>query len=299
MGIEKALESLEELLKDWGLSQDDWVFTSQYAYRLLGYEVKVREGHFNILVNKNKLPWKVGEGLEIHPPKGTKSARQYHQFVKKTGFEVDIIPGSPLDFEKRSKKTIRYSLPNRKQILVHTPWGCLGELNLLLSQCNDKGWGEDKGARVLTSVDDQRKVFLRRGEKKLAETYGDLIKKYSFLIKKRKIPKAPEKIKKISGIVASKGKASGRVRVILDPARIERFNKGEILVTKMTSPKFTTIIQKTSAIVTDEGGILCHAAIISREMKIPCVVGTQIATKALKDGDLVDVNAEKGVVRKL
>lgn len=299
MGIKKALENLEKLLKDWGLSQDGWVFTSQYAYRLLGYEVKVREGHFNILVNKNRLPWEVGEGLEIHPPEGTKAAKQYHQFVKRTGFEADIIPASPPDFKKRSKKTVKYSLPNKKQILVHTPWGCLGELNILLSQCTDKGWGKDKGARVLTSVEDQRKIFLKKGERELAKAYGDLIKRFGFLLKKRKIPKIPKKIKKISGIVASKGKASGRVRVILDPSKIKNFNKGEILVTKMTSPKFVIIIRKTAAIVTDGGGVLCHAAIISREMEIPCIVGTQIATKVLKDGDLIEVDAEKGVVRKL
>ena len=74
---------------------------------------------------------------------------------------------------------------------------------------------------------------------------------------------------------------------------------GEILVTKMTSVKCASIIPKIAAIVTDDGGRLCHAAILSREFKIPCIVGTKIATKVLKDGDLVEVDAEKGVVRTL
>ncbi len=56
-------------------------------------------------------------------------------------------------------------------------------------------------------------------------------------------------------------------------------------------------VSKVIAIITDEGGILCHAAIVSRELKIPCIIGTKIATKVLKDGDLVKVNADKGIVR--
>ena len=66
----------------------------------------------------------------------------------------------------------------------------------------------------------------------------------------------------------------------------------------MTRAEHLPIMKKAAAIVTDEGGITCHAAIISREFNIPCIVGTQIASSLLKDGDLVEVDAEKGVVRK-
>ena len=76
-------------------------------------------------------------------------------------------------------------------------------------------------------------------------------------------------------------------------------SNGEILVCAMTSPDFLPLMKQSSAIVTDLGGILSHAAIVSRELKKPCVVGTKDATKLLKDGDLVEVDAEKGVVRKI
>ena len=65
----------------------------------------------------------------------------------------------------------------------------------------------------------------------------------------------------------------------------------------MTRPEFIPLIRKAAAIVTDAGGILCHAAIVAREMKKPCIVGTKVATKAFKDGDLVEVDANKGVVK--
>jgi pyruvate,water dikinase len=88
----------------------------------------------------------------------------------------------------------------------------------------------------------------------------------------------------------------GRVRIIFDPQK-DTFKSGKILVTGMTRPEFVPLMRKAKAIITDEGGIACHAAIISRELGLPCIIGTKIATKVLKDGDLVEVDANKGAVR--
>ena len=76
-------------------------------------------------------------------------------------------------------------------------------------------------------------------------------------------------------------------------------NAGDILVSIATRPEMLPVMKKAAAIVTDEGGITCHAAIVSRELKIPCIVGTQTATSVLKDGDKVEVDTEKGVVKTL
>ena len=65
----------------------------------------------------------------------------------------------------------------------------------------------------------------------------------------------------------------------------------------MTSPAFVNLLKKTAGFITDEGGITCHAAIIARELKKPCIIGTKVATQVLQDGDLVEVDADKGVVR--
>ncbi len=100
----------------------------------------------------------------------------------------------------------------------------------------------------------------------------------------------------LKGIPASAGAVSGKVKVVLDPSQNSKMRKGDILVIEMTNPLFIPAIQKAKAIVTDTGGLLCHAAIVSRELKIPCIVNTKIATQVLKDDDLVEVNANKGVV---
>ena len=89
----------------------------------------------------------------------------------------------------------------------------------------------------------------------------------------------------------------GKVRVIKDASRIGQFKKGEVLVTKMTDPDWVPIMKVASAIITDEGGITSHAAIVSRELGIPCIIGTKNATKVLNDGSLVEVRANHGIVK--
>lgn len=100
----------------------------------------------------------------------------------------------------------------------------------------------------------------------------------------------------IKGQTGSPGKVIGKIRIILNARKANSFEEGEILVTGMTRPEFVPIMKKASAIITDEGGITCHAAIVARELKKPCVIGTRIATHVLKDGDMVEVDASSGIV---
>ena len=103
--------------------------------------------------------------------------------------------------------------------------------------------------------------------------------------------------KELNGLCASVGKAVGRVTICRTVRDIAQFRAGDILVAPMTRPEFVPAMKKALAIVTDEGGITSHAAIISRELGKPCVIGTKIATATLKNGDYVEVNANHGVVK--
>ena len=114
------------------------------------------------------------------------------------------------------------------------------------------------------------------------------------LITKDSSPSDAE-VKELKGIAVSSGKATGKVRILLSP-RNDNMKNGEVLVAPMTSPDYIIAMRKASAIVTDVGGLMSHAAIVSRELGIPCIVGTKIATKVLKDGDLVEVDAERGMI---
>lgn len=111
---------------------------------------------------------------------------------------------------------------------------------------------------------------------------------------------AESAIQEVTGMVACQGgKIRGRVSTIFNTEEVPRFKPQSILVTNMTSPEYLPAIKQAKAIVTDEGGLTCHAAIVSRELGIPCIIGTKIATQVFKDGDRVEVDATRGIVRKL
>ena len=100
----------------------------------------------------------------------------------------------------------------------------------------------------------------------------------------------------LQGLPASPGIATGAVKIILDLSHLNKIQKGDILVTKMTTPDFVPAMKRATAIITDEGGMTAHAAIVSRELGIPCIVGSRKATSILSDGQVITVDAKRGVV---
>jgi len=101
----------------------------------------------------------------------------------------------------------------------------------------------------------------------------------------------------LKGEKVSHGKYKGRVVRVMGHNDFEKVKSGDIIVSPMTMADFLPVMEKAGAFITDEGGALCHAAIVARELKKPCVVGTNISTQILKDGDMIEVDADNGVVR--
>src|SRR3989344_4825426 len=101
----------------------------------------------------------------------------------------------------------------------------------------------------------------------------------------------------IKGQVANKGQAKGIVRIVSSTRDFPKVKEGDILVVAMTMPKYLPAMKKAAAFITDEGGLTSHAAIVSREMNKPCIVGTKVATKLLRDGNEIEVDADNGIVR--
>jgi pyruvate,water dikinase len=100
----------------------------------------------------------------------------------------------------------------------------------------------------------------------------------------------------LSGLAASAGRASGRVRILTSPNQQAEFRDGEVLVAEMTSPDWVPAMRRAAALITDGGGVTCHAAIVSRELQVPCVVGTGNATTMLQTGQEVTVDGRTGKV---
>lgn len=148
-----------------------------------------------------------------------------------------------------------------------------------------------KGKRINTDFTKERSkgcALIKRNNKWYFESGNE------YLHWKNKIRSKNEAIR---GKTAYPGKIRGRVVIHHSWTGTTKLKKGDVLVTGMTNPQMVPFIKEASAIVTDEGGITCHAAIISREMKKPCITATKNATQILKDGDLVEVDANKGIVK--
>jgi pyruvate, water dikinase len=101
----------------------------------------------------------------------------------------------------------------------------------------------------------------------------------------------------LTGLAAAPGVATGKVRILRDPHEGQRLEPGEILVAPMTNPDWVPTLRRAGAIVTDGGGVTCHAAIVGRELGVPAVVATRTATTSLRDGELVTVDGTRGQVR--
>ncbi len=124
---------------------------------------------------------------------------------------------------------------------------------------------------------------------------GEDCKKYEATILEENV----DGITEVKGQIACIGKVTGVVRIVNSVEDISKVNEGDILVSIATNPDVLPAMKKAVAFVTEQGGITSHAAIVARELNKPCVIGTKIATKVFKDGDLVEVDAEKGIVRKI
>lgn len=163
-----------------------------------------------------------------------------------------------------------------KEIEKH--YGCYMDMEWSLDQ-NDKLWLVQARPETVWS---QRK---KNGENKEMNKDEKVTTDHKVLLK---------------GLPASPGIASGKVHIIDDPKDINEFKQGEILVTLMTSPDWVPAMKKAAAIITNNGGMTCHAAIVSREMQIPCLVGTTsrgaAATKVLESGQEITVDAKDGVI---
>ena len=153
---------------------------------------------------------------------------------------------------------------------------------------------EKKNSPTLVELQKRKKGYIYTNQLVIDITKNDFALKNNITFELDQIIMETGELK---GEVAYKGKVVGKVKVVLLKEKLDDVQEGDILVSSMTTPLFIPAMKKAAAFITDEGGITCHAAIIARELKKPCIIGTKIATQILKDGDLVEVDANTGVVK--
>lgn len=250
------------------------------------------EAHFvgllknNLIRSKAERPSSIGQGLS--PSLLTPEAKHYlcalgviaglNEYRKGVFSQVSLIIRPLLD-----KLAKDHNL------------GTWKDINLLAhNEIIDLSRGKDGYQKRL--IEKRRKLCMMytSGLHKVDFLYGNDVLEFE-----KKFKPSANGEKEVKGIVANRGKVVGTAKIISGPADFHKFKTGDILIAKMTSVDFLPIMKKASAFITDEGGLACHAAIISREYNVPCVIGTGKATAVFKDGDEVEVDAEKGIVRKI
>ncbi|MDO5041261.1 MAG: phosphoenolpyruvate synthase [Peptoniphilus sp.] len=150
----------------------------------------------------------------------------------------------------------------------------------LYGSVQDTEWGFDKDTKEFYFLQSRPITTIKDGDEKMEEK--ELKKEVLKML--------------VKGLPASPGIGRGKVKLIKDISEINLVEEGDILVTEMTNPDMVPAMRKAAGVVTDEGGRTCHAAIVSRELQIPCIVGSKNATKVLKTGDTVTVDATRGIV---
>lgn len=154
----------------------------------------------------------------------------------------------------------------------------------------------EKGQKIDVRKIAQRKdYFIVANKGILIQSMKEYLSDHEYGLKEEVVEQTSE----IKGSIAYPGLVKGKAILIKNKEMFNKFKEGDIVITSMTNPDYLPILRNALAFVTDEGGITCHAAIAARELKKPCIIGTKIATKVLKDGDVIEVDANKGVVRKL
>ena len=141
---------------------------------------------------------------------------------------------------------------------------------------------------VWVAVSEHKQIILSGQKAK------DFLKKINY-----KKEKTEKNVLVIHGTVASLGYAKGRVKIVNKTSEISKVKEGDIMVSMATHPGLLPAMKKASAFITDAGGITSHAAIVAREMKKPCIIGTKIATKVLKDGDMIEIDTKSGDIKKI
>jgi pyruvate, water dikinase len=234
--------------------------------------------------NEDEISVEAAYGLGETVVSGTITPDQY--IVSKNGFEIEkkyIVPQT-WQLTKAGRISISKAF-QKKQKLPDKQIVELAQIGLTLqkhyNRPQDIEWGMQGGklyivqTRPITTLKNQTKENAKQQKVELSIPIQDIL---------------------LEGMPASPGIISGAVQIISTAKEISKIKQGDILVTQMTNPDFVPAMRRASAIVTDRGGATSHAAIVSRELGIPAVVGTEMATKILKNGEIVTVNGFQGKI---
>jgi len=299
----EILKDLRKMLEGWGIDVEDWYVTGEAAMLLSDYPVDFREGQMDVLVCRSSWPWpRPEEHVSLFPNEGTKEDSELKAFIEKHDIMPDFHPLPHVGLEAEDRFEHAYWYPDEKGVRVLSPWAGILHRKIIIE------FYEDSPTLNLEVFDQEKfirwKGFVESVEYRAKELDDvQTVETCEFVLPA--IERAIEYFESdsiedtssetLKGTSAYEGVVRGEVKLWEDGGDFS----GKIAVLTHSLPKQVTLLREALGIVTDQGGTLSHAATIAREYKIPTVIGTKRATQILKDGDVVELDAEAGIVRKI
>ena len=298
------LADLRVLLEGWGIKADDWYVTGEAAMVLSNYPVDYREGQMDVLVCRNVWPWdREEEQVSLFPDKGTVEDKQLQEFVAKHGVTPDFHPLPHVGIKAEDRFEQSYWLPDENGVRVLKPWAGVYHRKLIINfylHESPKGlevFDQAKFIRWKKFIEQIREHAISLKDEKTITMCEEVIPIVQQAINYFNDKKSSSMGTKgaVKGTVVYEGKTIGPVQHWQEGVDFI----GKVAVLTHLLPSQVTFIKDAAAIVTDQGGLLSHAATVAREYQIPTIIGTQNATSLYKDGEMVEVDAEAGWVRRL
>lgn len=304
MITEEALIDLKKLLTAWNINPDDWYVTGEAAMVLSKYPVSFRDQQMDVLVCRSAWPWnKPDEEVSLFPPKDSSQETELKEYIQKHSITPDFhpLPHVGLRAEDRFDHTYIYSPDSGVRVL--SPWAgiyhrkCIIEFYEKNFDVGLNAFDKNKFIRWKKFVEETKSFANERSDQKTIDTC-DLVlpvidRAIAFFDKSTNILNSETTL--LKGIVACSGKVTGEVKLWDEQADCA----DKIVVLKAALPYQFAKLSNAKGLITDEGGLLGHAAVISREYKIPTIIGTLHATIKLKDGDMIELDANTGTVKKI
>lgn len=283
-------------------------FASLWTSRAIYYREKQNFNHFDVslcvVVQKMVNSEKSGVMFTANP---INSSRDEMMINASYGLGEAVVSGNvtPDEYiiDKNTRKIIEKNISSKKLMVIKKSQGVGTELvnvsDVLGEEAVDRECLSEEELNTL--IDRGLKVEELYGSVQDTEWGFDKDTREFYFLQSRPITTIKEKkeeklVKLAKGLGASPGIGRGKVKLIKDISEINKIEEGDILVTEMTNPDMVPAMRKCAGVVTDEGGRTCHAAIVSRELQIPAIVGAKDATKVLNTGMFVTVDAIRGIV---
>lgn len=303
---EQTLIDLKNLLLDWGISPDDWYVTGEAAMVLSGYPVTFRDQQMDILICREVWPWpRPEEQVSLFPDSGTPEEKQLCEFIEKNGITPDFHPLPHVGIEASDRFVHSYIFSPSSGVRVLSPWAGIFHRQLIIEFYEQtpgfslKVFDKNKFLRWKKFIEETRAHAEKIGDEKTIATCLQVLPVVERAINFFDGASNPTHYSLLTtswtGQPVCPGKVTGVVVFWQD--NVDFFDK--IVVLKHALPCQFTQLAKAKGIITEEGGFLSHAAVIAREYNVPAIVGVAGIMQKLVEGEVIELDATAGTIKKI